>query len=346
MSRNIVLADCDEEEIISFVEGVESVLSIKLDAYCKNCNFKRTPINELKRYLVYFALPFKYAVHSKDYDLIIAWQQFFAIFYSFYCRVFHKKKSTVVIAANFTYKEKSGFLGKIYKKLIKFCVNSDYIDYYHIPSRSAVDYYYDVLGIPNEKFIITRFGIDDEYERWRNHPSKLKDKQYTLAIGRSNRDYDFLIKAWEHMPEDKVLAIISDTYYPQHEIPNNVRLKHKVFGYGQYPWIVNCSNMVIPIADGNICSGDTVLLKAMSFERPVVVTVPSTLSEMYITNGVDGLCIEKDAETFAKEILRLYEDEAYAKSLGKNAREKFLASYSRESMARDFASQIKYKTKK
>lgn len=341
MSRNIVLADCDEEEITSFVQELENVLSKKFDVFCKISDFKRTPINDIKRYFVYFTLPFKYAVHSKEYDLIIAWQQFFALFYSFFCRLLHKKKTTVVVAGNFTYKEKSGFIGKIYKSVIKFCVDSDYIDYYHIPSMAGVDYYNNVLGIPKEKFIITRFGIDDEYEMWRNKPSKLKNKEYTLAIGRSNRDYDFLIDAWQYMPQDKILAIISDTYYPEQEISNNIRIKHNIVGYGQYSWIVNCTNMVIPIDDGNICSGDTVLLKAMSFERPVIVTTPSTLSEMYITNNVDGLCVEKDPKLFAQYILKLYEDGEYATNLGKNAREKFLKSYSRKSMANDFASQLK-----
>lgn len=341
MSRNIILADCEATELSSFVESVEEVLSRKFDIFCKNCNFKRTKKNEIKRYFIYFTFPFKYAVHSKDYDLIIAWQQFFALFYSFFCRLLHKKKTNVVVAANFTYKEKSSIAGKIYKRLIRFCVNSDYIDYYHIPSQDAVDYYYRVLGIPNEKFIVARFGIDDEYDFWRKRPSKLKDKEYTLAIGRSNRDYDFLVEAWKYMPEDKKVVIISDTYYPEQEPPENVRLKHNILGLAQFPWIVNCSNMVIPIADGDICSGDTVLLKAMSYEKPVVVTAPSTLSEMYLTNGVDGLCLEKNPKEFAQQIQRLYDDKEYASALGKNARAKFLDSYSRKSLGYNLASQIK-----
>ena len=154
------------------------------------------------------------------------------------------------------------------------------------------------------------------------------DYSYALAIGRSNRDYDFLIDAWESI--DYPLVIICDTY--KKDIDNkNITLLNDVAGADSYPYIANCGLMIVPIADSTICSGDTVLLNAMSLKRKVIVTAPSTLAEMYVKDKKNALLAKKDAEQFRETVESvLYSDEY--NDLGEKARLSFLNSFSRESM--------------
>lgn len=338
--KNIILADCEREEIASFCDGVQDVIGEPFLVESKICNTSHTGINEIKRYLAYATFPLRYVKHNDDYSYIIAWQQFFALFYAFYCRILHKKKKAILVAGNFTYKQKQGIAGKLYFRFFKLCLASDYIDYIHVPSQSYADEASRMFGVPIEKFIVAGFGIDDGYSFWKNRKSKYKNVDYTFSIGRSNRDFDFLLDVWDYMPEDKRLIIASDTYSPSRELPPNVKVRNDVAGWHQYPLIVNCTNMVIPIKDGSICSGDTVLLKAMSFERPVVVTAPSTLAEMYITDAHDGICCEKDPKLFAQKIMELYENNSLSTEIGKNARQTFLDNYSRRRMGINIGNKI------
>lgn len=56
------------------------------------------------RYLRYFTFPWKVFLHRKKYDCILGWQQFYAINFAFYCRLFQVRKTNKVVALNFTYK--------------------------------------------------------------------------------------------------------------------------------------------------------------------------------------------------------------------------------------------------
>lgn len=274
-------------------------------------------------------------MHRKRYGIIIGWQQFYAINFAFYSRLFHVKKRNPLIAGNFTYKAKGGFAGKIYRKYMGYALHEGYIDYMHVPSYIYAEACSEDLSIPIDKFLVTTFGIPDIYDKWKDSTVPLKD--YTLSIGRSNRDFDFLIDVWkEKCLSNRKLVIISDTYKPKGSLPENIIHYSNITGDASLPWIANSNLMVIPIDDGTICSGDTVLLHGMQFKKTVVVTAPSTLSEMYIKDGIDGITLRKDKEEFAKEIAKLLDNEEERQRLGENARKSYLAKFSRFQLGKQF----------
>ena len=128
------------------------------------------------------------------------------------------------------------------------------------------------------------------------------------------------------------MIIASDTYRPRKVLPINVIHRTDIVGDMQFPYIVNCNLMIIPVDDGEICSGDTVLLKAMSYKKPVIVTMPSTLGEMYIDNNVNGILMEKDEKNFGQTIDELLNDKDKMRLLGNNARKTYSKKYSRLQM--------------
>ena len=338
--RNVILADCEPDEVKTLQDGLNDSKAWNFITESYISNGSHSGGGNVIRYLRYFTFPWKVFLHRKKYDCILGWQQFYAINFAFYCRMFHVRKTNKVVALNFTYKRKGGFLGKIYDRYMRFAICSDYIDYFHVPSGNYAESCSKDLNIPIEKFIITTFGVPDIYDQWKN--SKVQEKDYTLSIGRSNRDFDFLVRSWKRpCLHDHKLVIISDIYHPKETLPGNVRLINNVVGDASFPWIANSNMMIIPIDDGSICSGDTVLLNGMLMKKPVIITKPSTLAEMYIEDGEDGRTIEKNEEVFSREIATLLNDKTECQRLGDNARKKYLAHFSRFQLGKQIQPYLK-----
>ncbi len=338
MGKNLIMTDCVEEELAEFIKAFRDK-GIDVDCYSYISNGGRTSkFSNLGRYLKYFIAPFQVFMHRKEYDYLIGWQQFYALIYCYYCSLFHVKKVNKVIAVNFTYKKKSGIVGKIYRRFMERCICTGYIDYMHVPSPNYAKIAAEDFNLPIEKFVVAPFGIDDLAGKYGNleKPERAPKGDYTLSIGRSNRDYDFLIDAWKNV--DSNLVIISDEY-KRTDLPENVMLINDVSGEEQYPWISNCASLVIPIDDVTICSGDTVLLTSMSLSKPIFVTNPSTLAEMYVEDGVNAIYINKDVKE-TSDIFNKYICSDEATKIGIEARSSFLSKFSRYALGNSMSSLV------
>lgn len=339
---NIILADCDPGEIKTFTEGCNTVVSdskFKVLSSISNGSHKGI-IKNFIRYLKYFTFPFLIFLNREKYNVILGWQQFYAINFALFCRLFHVNKCNTNVVVNFTYKHKSGIIGKIYYLYMKYCCQSEYIDYFHVLSYNYIDICSKELGINKEKFIVTSFGVPDTYEDMKYLKTPMKD--YSLSIGRSNRDFNFLVNVWKQdCMKGNTLLIVSDTWKPAEQMPPNVIHRTDIGYEDSFAWFNNCSLCITPISDGRICSGDTVLLTAMMFGKPVIVTTPSTLSEMYVKDGVNGICVEKNAEKAALIISEILSDKGRRTELGTNARKCFLEYFSRKSMGEHLCKKIK-----
>lgn len=329
--QNILLADCDVKEVQSFADGL-SIDAVPFAVKSHISNWKRTgKASEFKRYAKYFGVGFLYFINRRKYHIIAGWQQFYALIFCFFCSVFHVKKCSTVIALNFTYKEKKGIFQKPYRWFMEKCMDSRYLDYLHVPSEEYADMLANTFAFPRERVLATHFGVNDRYEMFSRMPAPegYEKDGYALAIGRSNRDYDFLIRAWKDIAYP--LVIISDTYKGTAE-QNNISILRNVAGEESYPWIANCGLMIIPIDDGAICSGDTVLLTAMSVQRKILITAPSTLAQMYVKDGENAVISEKKEAQFKEIVLDMLHAPKWS-NLGERARNSFLDHFSRRSMA-------------
>ena len=328
----LLMSDCADGSLKTFIDGIES----SCPCYVKSRNSRwgghNNIIFNILRYIGYFVLPFRCLFMYKDYDFILGWQQFHAIIQAFYLHLLHLKKSGKIVVVNFTYKRKSGVVGTLYHRFMRYTCNSHYIDYFHVPSNKYVERMEKELGIPKEKFIITGFGIDDIFQSKKNE--HVNNGSFCLSIGRSNRDFDWLVDVWrQDCLKEKKLIILSDVWHPKDMLPPNVEFHNNVVGAPQYAYFNDAQICITPIADGGICSGDTVLLTGMMFGKPIVVTHPSTLAEMYVRDGENGLVIEKkDVQKAAQRIVELLDNPHECLRLSENARKDFLENYSRQNM--------------
>lgn len=338
---NVILADCHKDEVKDFADGCCAEANEQFEIIFSISNWGHGGMMQnFRRYAAYFSFPFKVFLKRERYNAILGWQQFYAINFTLFCRIFHVRKRNLVVAVNFTYKRKGGFIGKIYHCYMKFSCNNKYIDYFHVPSHNYVKRCCEDLGLSESKFIVTGFGVPDTYLQMKD--LKVPLVNYTLSIGRSNRDFDFLVEVWKQdCLKNKTLVIASDTWKPRTELPKNIIFRNDIKYDESFAWFNCCDVCITPIADGNICSGDTVLLTGMMFAKPVVVTTPSTLAEMYVKDDVNGICITKDAAVAAQKIAALVDNKAEIKRLGMSARDSFLADFSRKSMGKILCKKIK-----
>lgn len=87
------------------------------------------------------------------------------------------------------------------------------------------------------------------------------------------------------------------------------------------PQLYRCSDMFAFVSFREGLS--VALMEAMSCELPIVCTKIRGNTDL-IDDGISGIFTENNPQALADNILRLYRDEAYRKTLGKNASEKVM----------------------
>ncbi|MBQ8910748.1 MAG: glycosyltransferase family 4 protein [Oscillospiraceae bacterium] len=323
MKENVALFDSSYEEAAEFIRGLQDQTGESWQAIVCNSNKGRQGLTNAIRYIKYFLFPLKIFFQRKRYGRIIGWQEFYGLVYAFYCRLFRVKKCNSLIIKNFIYKPKKGLVGKLYFRFMNYIVKSGYVDTYICASKTMVQYCCEVFGESDDRFVFIPFGVNDfaaEYQ-----PETPPTNDYVLSLGRSNRDWQFLLDgiAGQNYP----VKIICDELRVEAP-PANVEILNSVWGSQTHQYIYNCKCMVIPIADGRIASGDTVLLMAMSFGKPIIITKPSCLADDYVTDGYNGIVIEKKAEQLQEAVQRIFQDEALYRQLSENGRQHYLEHHS------------------
>lgn len=340
----LVLTDGGNTENDTFVRGIAD--SMQAEVYIKNHQVNKlhgSRWKDIRRYLYYFTFPLRFIHCRKKYDYILGWQQFYANNLAFYCEMLGLKPQARIVSVNYTYRDKNGIVGKFYKWYMRKLTNSDHLLCLHLPSNMAAEALCHSLGTSPSKMIVTNFGVDDIYHCVKKREfTFINNGGYVLSLGRSNRDFDFLVEVWRK-PElqNETLVILSDTWHPVLPLPVNIIHRTDVVGEEAQLYLAHCKANVVAIDVPTICSGDTVLLHGMQYERPTVVTTPCTLAEMYIDHEVNGLCLAKNVTTFAFELATLLRDESRMKSLGQAARQKFLNHYSRYAMGVAIGNKLK-----
>jgi len=281
----------------------------------------------------YVVFPFLVFLRRKQYGLIVAHQQFFGILLAFYCRLFHVRKDFDLIVLTFIYLPKSGLIGRIYLKFIRYVAQSGYIDAFTVHSTSEPAYYASQLGIDASLFHYIPLGMN-------SLPSQpivpaMHDRKYILAVGRSNRNYDFLIHALRDTQYQ--LDIICDTYHPA-ALPDNIRVHNNIFD--EMPlWLHNCHCVVIPLRDPEVSSGQLVLLQALQLGKPVILTRSNALRD-YAKDQEDCLMIENRPEQLLSALDTLYHDAATYQRLSENGKKNYQEYFTAEKQVENTAKVI------
>ncbi|MCD7884753.1 MAG: glycosyltransferase [Lachnospiraceae bacterium] len=325
--KNIILVGSDVPTDWSFKEGLETSTGMKWEVKkCITNNFKG--ISKITRYIKFFTMPLDLFIHRTNIANILSWQQFFGLTLACYFRLFRVKNAPRLDIMTFIYKPKKGLVGHIFKKFVGFAVTSGYINNIFVYGKSEIKYYSEVFGVSESKFVSVKLGIEDVYDKYENNDEN--SDIFCIAPGRSNRDYDFLCKAW--IKGLGKLLIISDTYKVR-EKKENIELLSNCFNdnYLNKLSSTKCA-VIVPLLNESFSSGQLVFLQAGMFGKPVITTKNATVSD-YIVDGVNGFIIDKREDQLLEALVKLSDPQVY-RIMSENSRKMFKKEFSLEELGK------------
>ena len=302
--ENVILVDYDAPNNWEFHKAIEEATGYKWRVYKAVSNENHGGIlQKLIRYAKYFLTPIKIAKNRNNYDKVLAWQQFYGLILAFYFRLMHVKESPEIVILTFIYMPKKSLIGKIYDKFMRYIVTSGYIKYFVVFSESEKRRYADYFDIPESQFIFETLGYEDKTK----DVPRLESADFYLAAGRSNRDYKFLTEAWGKRKEK--LEIICDTLNSK-SVRENIKILTNCHDDDFFRELSKCRAVIVPLENTHISSGQLVIIQAMMYGKPVIVTENETVTD-YIDSGRTGLVIKKTEKDLSDSITALTDKKYY-----------------------------------
>jgi glycosyltransferase involved in cell wall biosynthesis len=149
-----------------------------------------------------------------------------------------------------------------------------------------------------------------------------------LSAGRSGRDYGTLFTAVDGLDIDVHVVCDRKDALAGLKVPSNVKLLRQCYGDEYIRELRACQVVVIPLAVDSISAGQMVLLQAMAFGKPVVISRTRTVEE-YLSDTEDAVLVTRaDPSALRKAITELLADPDRAAGLGKNAQRAYETKYS------------------
>ena len=323
--ENVILCDFVPAEKWVFLESLKKSTKYDWKVLVLENNYKP----RINRIIDYFVFPMNLVMKRCEIDHILSWQQFYGIIYAFYLRLLHVKKRNRLIIMTFIYKPKKGIVGKIYLAFMKYSANNKYVDNIICFSSHECDFYKKIF---QRDFRWVSLGIEDRKKEFEDAGKQLSQgERYYLAVGRSNRDYDFLIKAFKKMPYN--LKIICDVLNLKGN--DNISVYNNIKGDDYYRLLAGCYAVIIPLKDENISSGQLSLLEAIMMAKPVICTSTHGIRD-YLKDNKGCISIKNNYAELRKAIEELEVPEVYS-SKCYEARKTYEASFTIERMADQIA---------
>lgn len=323
--KNLILVDCEVTNNWEFAEGLKASTKLEWEIRTLQANKNHGSfLNNIKRYFKYFIFPLFFVYNSNKYGIILSWQQFYGLILAFYLKFTLKKKLPKVVIMTFIYKSKKGVLGWLYFHFVRVCIKSRCIKKIFLYSNSEVQYYCDLFNVPSSLFSVVNLGIQDITQTYKKSTSsKYSENKFYLSVGRSNRDYDFLIRSWD---SSRKLVIICDSL-KKSRLNNNIIILNNCHDDDYLTLLSKCFAVIIPLDNEHISSGQLVLLQAKMFSKPVVITKNYSI-QSYVLDEVDGIIINKNKDELNSAIDRLECNIKYYNKLKESAKNRFKEEYS------------------
>ena len=158
-----------------------------------------------------------------------------------------------------------------------------------------------------------------------------------FSDGRSVRDYKTLLETLKIMEVPAILVTNCDSIASL-SLPENVDVYFDVLNIRFAELMARAFVVVVPLNPANFDAGQSVVLQAMCYGKPIVSTDTAGISE-YIENGISGLLVPPgEPQAMAAAIRSLLDNPGLAFSMGEKARKKYWEQYSRDAFVRRLAS--------
>ncbi|MEK7575023.1 MAG: glycosyltransferase family 4 protein [Patescibacteria group bacterium] len=197
-------------------------------------------------------------------------------------------------------------------------------------------------GFDANKIFFIPNGIDVEFMQRKKEEQKdipRNVEPFILSVGKDmGRDYVTLAEAVRGLSIQVKVAALPRNFSDVKEIPSNLH----ILGFVPFGDLIKLYNqaefVVIPTksekhTDASDCSGQYVLLDAMSLGKTVLASRRETLAD-YLSNGVDGVIVEPENSIALREaIVGLINDPERARLMGDRAGKRAEAHFTTKCLA-------------
>ncbi len=271
------------------------------------------------RRLLYRRLPISiaqileaYIVHGR-YDAIVSWTEKLALPFAGLLKLTGRRMPHVSILLWISQRKKSELLKRVHS----------HIDRLIIPAPLQRDFAVKVLGIPPEKVVPLRWGVEHRF--WRPMESAT---DMICAVGSEMRDYPTLIEAMRglsircHIAAGTTRSIVSSwvkSIDAAGALPPNLTVGKKSFAELRALY-ARSRFLVVPLLPTDNDNGVTSLLEAMAMERAVICSRVNGQVGV-VTEGETGLLVPPgDPRALREAIQYLWDHPEVAEGMGKAGR--------------------------
>ena len=170
-----------------------------------------------------------------------------------------------------------------------------------------------MIGLPPERCVMWPYRFSDGL------PAKHGPEEgYVFTGGYTNRDYDTFLKAVHDLDTRVVIQALPGNEFPA-DIPSHIEIDTR-FGPDLFEQLLGASSLVVlPLLPYGTSSGQSVLLQALQYGKPTLVTRHAGITEL-LDDDYPGYLEPQDLEGMTTAIRRALHDESFRSELAAAAR--------------------------
>ena len=284
----------------------------------------RAQVPRIIRWARYIAMAVRLIRHRSHLQVVVCWQQFFAVLYAFLCSLLRLAPTTQVIALTVIIKPRAGFIGVIQRWVLRRALRSGHIRRAVVYNPAEIGAYSSWLNVDAGIFAHIPLALHHMPPKDLN----IGDDGFYFATGKSNRDYSLLLHTLADTAHQVVIAC--DTL-PQ-PAASNITVVHDAFDDDMLRIMCRARAVIITLNDPYISSGQLVALQAMALKKPLIVTQGDALSH-YVTHGDNALVIEKTPYALINAVVNIDNNLDLRLRLSTNGHKRFQQNHTLQAMA-------------
>ena len=303
-----------------------------LDCDLMGTDYKRsqwTPLNK-----VFFHWPRCLWVSIKAfrrrhcYDYVIAWPQVIGVFMGF-IKLITFSNSPKLFLLNTTIVERKNPLMAILRQWF-IAVSLKKVNHISFLSDKYLHLIQKHFNLAEAQLIHLKQPLT--FDRTPDY-SGFKPDGYLYSVGLSYRDFPTLMAAAKKSEKKFVLAT-TDAFLKGLTIPENVTVYRNTFGKAAEELMQNAAAVIFPLERIDSPAGETTLVSAMCYGKPVITTRTITTEE-YIEDGKNGYLVPgQDPDAIVAAINTIFSHPDQAEEIGRRARQSALENHTMELYAK------------
>jgi glycosyltransferase involved in cell wall biosynthesis len=198
-------------------------------------------------------------------------------------------------------------------------------------SANELQEYGNTFAAAKRKFRYVPYGLHVSGEEKHQIDSPAETAQcepaYIFTAGRSGRDYATLIKAVAELDVPTHIICDRQAALAGIDLPPQVKVLSRCYGEEYLQELEHAAVVVVPLLVDDISAGQMVLIQAMAYRKPIIVTRTTTIQE-YVQHDRDCLLVERnDPAALQQAIRKLLTDRDLATRLANGARQAYEQHY-------------------